>query len=185
MMVEESLLTIGLFCWLFLRVARENEERQALLDYAGQHGMALDERRAARAVAAGRGDELWERLPAARRGVGRRGTAHAEHAPAPRLSRCYFAAVERKLTSAVISFWLSVLPKLDGITPGVVAGRDVGVGLDDRGVDALLERRAADPACDCGVAQSLAQPRVEVRARRCRSCRRRRACDSCRTRRPR
>ena len=34
MMVEESLLTIGLFCWLFLRVARENEERQELLDYA-------------------------------------------------------------------------------------------------------------------------------------------------------
>ena len=28
MMVEESLLTIGLFCWLFLKVAREAEERQ-------------------------------------------------------------------------------------------------------------------------------------------------------------
>ena len=38
MMVEESMLTIGLFCWLFLRVARETEQRQALLDYAGQHG---------------------------------------------------------------------------------------------------------------------------------------------------
>jgi putative membrane protein len=62
MMVEESLLTIGLFCWLFLRVARENEQRQELLDYASQHGIALDERRAQRAVAAGRGDELWERL---------------------------------------------------------------------------------------------------------------------------
>jgi putative membrane protein len=62
MMVEESLLTIGLFCWLFLRVAREHEQRQALLDYAGQHGLELDDRRAARAVAAGRGDELWERL---------------------------------------------------------------------------------------------------------------------------
>jgi cytochrome c oxidase assembly factor CtaG len=62
MMIEESLLTIGLFCWLFMRVARENEERQALLDYAVEHGLALDERRASRAVAAGRGDELWERL---------------------------------------------------------------------------------------------------------------------------
>jgi putative membrane protein len=62
MMVEESLLTIGLFCWLFLRVAREHEERQALLDYAGQHGLELDDRRAARAVAAGRGDELAQRL---------------------------------------------------------------------------------------------------------------------------
>jgi putative membrane protein len=62
MMVEESFLTIGLFCWLFLKVAREGEERQELLDYAGSHGIALDERRAARAVAAGRGEELWERL---------------------------------------------------------------------------------------------------------------------------
>ena len=62
MMVEESLLTIGLFCWLFLKVAREGEERQELLDYASSHGIALDEQRAARAVAAGRGPELWERL---------------------------------------------------------------------------------------------------------------------------
>ena len=62
MMVEESLLTVGLFCWLFLKVAREGEERQRLLDYASSHGIALDERRAARAVAAGRQDELWERL---------------------------------------------------------------------------------------------------------------------------
>ena len=62
MMVEESLLTIGLFCWLFLRVARQQEERQALLDYALEHGIELDERRAQRAVAAGRGDELLARL---------------------------------------------------------------------------------------------------------------------------
>jgi cytochrome c oxidase assembly factor CtaG len=62
MMVEESLLTIGLFCWLFLKVARENEERQRLLDYAEEHDIALDEERAARAVAAGRGEELWKRL---------------------------------------------------------------------------------------------------------------------------
>jgi putative membrane protein len=64
MMVEESLLTIGLFCWLFLKVAREGEERQALLDYAAANGVELDERRAARAVAAGRGAELWERVKA-------------------------------------------------------------------------------------------------------------------------
>ena len=64
MMVEESLLTIGLFCWLFLKVAREGEERQRLLDYAAAEGIELDERRAARAVAAGRGDELLERVRA-------------------------------------------------------------------------------------------------------------------------
>ncbi len=62
MMVEESLLTIGLFCWLFLKVAGENEERQRLLDFAVSQGVELDERRAARAVAAGRAQELWERL---------------------------------------------------------------------------------------------------------------------------
>jgi putative membrane protein len=62
MMVEESVLTIGLFCWLFLKVAREAEERQRLLDAAAASGVELDERRAARAVAAGRGEELWERL---------------------------------------------------------------------------------------------------------------------------
>jgi putative membrane protein len=64
MMVEESLLTIGLFCWLFLKVAREAEERQQLLDAAAAQGLELDEQRAARAVAAGRGQELWERLSA-------------------------------------------------------------------------------------------------------------------------
>jgi cytochrome c oxidase assembly factor CtaG len=64
MMVEESLLTIGLFCWLFLKVAREAEERQQLLDAAAARGLELDEQRAARAVAAGRGQELWERLTA-------------------------------------------------------------------------------------------------------------------------
>ena len=62
MMVEESLLTLGLFCWLFLRVARESEQRQELLDYARAHGLELSEVRAARAVAAGRGAELRRRL---------------------------------------------------------------------------------------------------------------------------
>ena len=62
MMVEESLLTIGLFCWLFMKVAREAEERQHLLDAAAERGVELDERRAARAVAAGRGQELWDRV---------------------------------------------------------------------------------------------------------------------------
>jgi cytochrome c oxidase assembly factor CtaG len=62
MMIEESALTIGLFCWLFLKVAREGDARQRLLDYAEAHNIELDERRAARAVAAGREEELWERL---------------------------------------------------------------------------------------------------------------------------
>jgi putative membrane protein len=62
MMVEGSILTICLFCWLFLRSAREGLERQELLDLAAAGGVALDERRAARAVAAGRGGELRRRI---------------------------------------------------------------------------------------------------------------------------
>jgi len=62
MMLEESLLTIGLFAWLFMKTARDVEERQELLELAQQRGVALDERRAARAVAAGRGSELRARL---------------------------------------------------------------------------------------------------------------------------
>ncbi len=62
MMVEESILTLGLFCWLFLRTAREGEERQDLLDFARAQGLELTEARAARAVAAGRGEELRRRL---------------------------------------------------------------------------------------------------------------------------
>src|SRR5947209_2323435 len=62
MMLEESLLTIGLFAWLFMKTARDVEERQELLELAQQRGVALDERRAARAAAAGRGSELRARL---------------------------------------------------------------------------------------------------------------------------
>ncbi len=62
MMVEESLLTLGLFCWLFLKAAKEGEERQELLDFAQARGLELSEARAARAVAAGRGAELRRRL---------------------------------------------------------------------------------------------------------------------------
>ena len=64
MMIEESILTLALFCWLFLRTAREAEERQQLLDLASARGLELTEARAARAVAAGRGPELRERLEA-------------------------------------------------------------------------------------------------------------------------
>ncbi|HEU4977791.1 MAG TPA: cytochrome c oxidase assembly protein [Solirubrobacteraceae bacterium] len=62
MMVEGSFVTIGLFCWLFLRAASEGEERQALMDLAGDRGVALTEARAARAVAAGRGADLRARI---------------------------------------------------------------------------------------------------------------------------
>lgn len=60
--IEAPLLTVCLFCWLFLRAARENDERQELLDLATARGVALTDERAARAVSAGRGDELRARI---------------------------------------------------------------------------------------------------------------------------
>jgi len=62
MMVEGSLLTLGLFAWLFLDAARQAERKQELLDWAEQQGYALTEQRAARAVAADRTEDLRRRL---------------------------------------------------------------------------------------------------------------------------
>jgi putative membrane protein len=62
MMIEQGMVTLGLFAWLFFRAARESEERQGILDLAAERGVALDEARAARAVAAGQGERLRERI---------------------------------------------------------------------------------------------------------------------------
>ena len=62
MMLEGSVVTVVLLGWLFLKAARESEERQALVEYASAHGVELSEARAARAVGAGRGDELRRRV---------------------------------------------------------------------------------------------------------------------------
>jgi cytochrome c oxidase assembly factor CtaG len=62
MMVVVSIFTVGLFSWLFRRSAREALERQELLDFARVHGLSLSDQRAARAVSAGRGAELRQRL---------------------------------------------------------------------------------------------------------------------------
>jgi cytochrome c oxidase assembly factor CtaG len=62
MMVEGSILTICLFAWLFLRAAREGEERQELVELAQARGFELSESRAARAVSAGRGADLRRRI---------------------------------------------------------------------------------------------------------------------------
>lgn len=62
MMVEGSIVTLLCFGWLFARAASQSEERQQLLDFARANNLELDDARAARAVAAGRGDELRRRL---------------------------------------------------------------------------------------------------------------------------
>lgn len=62
MMIEGSIVTIILFGWLFLRTARESEERQQLVELAAERGVELSDERAARAVSAGRGAALRERI---------------------------------------------------------------------------------------------------------------------------
>jgi putative membrane protein len=62
MMVEQSLTTIALFGWLFIKWMRDGDERQALEELAATRGVSLDSQRAARAVAAGRGEDLRRRL---------------------------------------------------------------------------------------------------------------------------
>jgi putative membrane protein len=64
MLVEESILTICLLWWLFMRALREGEEQQDLLDFARVRGLELSEERATRAVSAGRAGELRRRLEA-------------------------------------------------------------------------------------------------------------------------
>lgn len=62
MMLEQIILTTALLGWLFYRVAIQDEERQQLLDLAADHGLELSEERAERAVRAGAGSRLRERL---------------------------------------------------------------------------------------------------------------------------
>jgi putative membrane protein len=62
MMIEGTFLALGVLAWVFFQVAREGMEKQRLLDLAHDHGVALDEQRAQRAVAAGQGDLLEERI---------------------------------------------------------------------------------------------------------------------------
>jgi cytochrome c oxidase assembly factor CtaG len=57
MMIEGSLVTLGALAWLFLRLAREGELRQQLLE------RGLDPRAVRRAVRYGRGQELSEPSP--------------------------------------------------------------------------------------------------------------------------
>jgi putative membrane protein len=62
MMVEGTFVTLGIFAWLFFRTAQEGTERQRLIELAEANGVVLDEARAARAVAAGEGARLEQRL---------------------------------------------------------------------------------------------------------------------------
>jgi len=62
MMVEQMLLTVLLLAWLFLRAARQDEERQALLDFAADNDIPLSRQRDALPAAAATTAELRNRL---------------------------------------------------------------------------------------------------------------------------
>ena len=64
MMGEGMIVTLAVLAWAFLKWAADTTERQRLLDLAEARGIQLDERRAARAVEAGQGKHLEERLRA-------------------------------------------------------------------------------------------------------------------------
>jgi cytochrome c oxidase assembly factor CtaG len=65
MMIEGTFVALGAFAWLFFRSAQQGTESQRLIELAEQRGVALEESRANRAVAAGQGARLEERLLAA------------------------------------------------------------------------------------------------------------------------
>jgi putative membrane protein len=64
LMGECTILALAIFAWVFLRWAKEDIEKQDLLDLAIDKQFELTSARAARAVAAGRGPELRARIEA-------------------------------------------------------------------------------------------------------------------------
>jgi putative membrane protein len=62
MMVEGGFVTLGVLSWLFLEWAKQDTERQRLVDLADARGVPLSDARAARAAAAGQGARLEERI---------------------------------------------------------------------------------------------------------------------------
>ena len=66
MMVEGGLVTLGVLAWALLRWAARDAEKQRLLELAAERGVALTPERAERAVSAGHGARLEERITGAK-----------------------------------------------------------------------------------------------------------------------
>jgi putative membrane protein len=62
LMIQGSVAMLAVFFWVVLQWARQDTERQELIDLAERLQVPLSEQRAARAAAAGRGPELRQRL---------------------------------------------------------------------------------------------------------------------------
>lgn len=67
MMAESTVISLAVLTWLVLRWARQDSERQELLDLAESRGVELDPKRAERAVSAGQGQRLRDRIEGAPR----------------------------------------------------------------------------------------------------------------------
>jgi ribosomal protein L12E/L44/L45/RPP1/RPP2 len=61
-MIWTGVVTLGLFTWLFIVAANRSAQKQDLIELAEAHGVELDPARAGRAVAAGQGERLRERI---------------------------------------------------------------------------------------------------------------------------
>jgi putative membrane protein len=75
MTIEGGLVTLGVLAWLLLLWAQQDTERQKLVELAEEKGVPLTNERAERAVRAGEGARLRERIEA--EAAGRRGGAPA------------------------------------------------------------------------------------------------------------
>ena len=62
MMIEGSIVTLGVLAWTLLRWAARDTEKQRLLDLAAERGVPLTAERAERAVRAGHGGRLEEQI---------------------------------------------------------------------------------------------------------------------------
>ena len=71
MMVFETVLTTLILAWLFYLFAKQDEDRQELMDWAAERGIELSEDRASRAAAAGQTERLRERLLSGSSGTAR------------------------------------------------------------------------------------------------------------------
>jgi cytochrome c oxidase assembly factor CtaG len=71
LMIQGGIVMLAVFIWVLLRWAREDTERQELVDLAERLQVPLSDQRAARAAAAGRGTELRRRLEQEARRRGR------------------------------------------------------------------------------------------------------------------
>jgi putative membrane protein len=62
MMIWTGTVTLALFAWIFFRAAGHSAEKQELIELAESRGIQLDPARAGRAVSAGQGERLRERI---------------------------------------------------------------------------------------------------------------------------